>query len=143
MMFPASTFLRRDPFALLDAIAADPDRVFHGRTRQTEFPSVNVWQNTDSAALTAEVPGMEADDLDISVEDDTLILSGKRAAPGASDDATWLRRERRFGEVRRSVRLPFRIDPDSVQARLKDGVLQVIVARPEEDRPRRIEIKAV
>ena len=142
MLFPASTFLRRDPFALMQEIAADPDRILRPQPGPTRFPPVNVWHKEDAAALTAELPGVDADDLDISVEDDTLTLSGARTAPGAADAATWLRRERRFGQFRRSVRLPFRIDPDSVQARLRDGVLQVVVSRPEEDRPRRIEIQA-
>ena len=71
-----------------------------------------------------------------------LTLSGERRAPELPEGGTWHRRERAFGRFTRAVRLPFRVDPDKVEARFTDGVLRVAVGRPDADKPRRIEIRA-
>ena len=104
------------------------------------FPPVNMWQGSDSAALTAELPGIDPGSIDVSVKEDLVTISGERRPP-ADENATWHRRERAYGRFSRVVQLPFRVDPDRIEARMQDGVLQIELQRPETDKPRRISIK--
>lgn len=129
-----------DPFALMRRLSQDADRWQPASARG--FPAVNVWQGTDSTAVTAELPGVEPGDIDIQVKEDLLTIAGERKPPQTDGEAAWHRRERSFGRFSRVIRLPHRADPDKVEARFEDGVLQIELHRPEEDKPRRIEIKA-
>ncbi len=128
-----------DPFALMRRLSEDLDRAI-GAPRP--FPALNVWQNDEAAAITAELPGVDPADIDIQVKENVLTLSGERKAPELPEGAAWHRRERAFGRFTRAIRLPFRVDPEKVEARFADGVLRIAVGRPDADRPRRIEIKA-
>lgn len=132
----------RDPFAVLRRLQDEADRTFAAPGRAAGFPAVNLWQGTDSAALTAELPGVDPKDVDISVKEDVVTISGQRRPPETDDATVWHRRERAHGTFSRAVRLPFRVDPDRVEARLQDGVLQMELHRPEADKPRRITINA-
>jgi HSP20 family protein len=129
-----------DPFALMRRLSEDLDSLAFGTTRS--FPALNVWQSDEAAAITAELPGVLSGSLDIQVKDNVLTLSGERRAPELPEGATWHRRERAFGRFTRAIRLPFRVDPEKVEARFVDGVLRIAVGRPDEDKPRRIAIKA-
>lgn len=107
---------------------------------QGEFPPLNVWANQDHALITAELPGVNPDDLDISVVNESVTLSGKRELPETGDDTTWHRHERWHGEFSRTMQLPFRIDVENVDASFKNGVLKVTLPRAEEDKPKRISV---
>lgn len=140
MPFPMAVY-SADPFALLRRASDALDRMaFAGP--EAVFPPVNVWQNDEAAAIMAEVPGVGPQDIEITVKENVLILAGERRAPELPEQAEWLRRERAYGRFTRVIRLPFRADPDQVDARFADGVLRIAVRRPEADRPRRIAIKA-
>lgn len=141
MYFPTYTN-RGDPLALMRSMLRDFDPGSRARTRPPVFPAVNIWQGDDAIAVTAELPGVDPSELDVSVNDNLLTISGKRAAPEAGDGATWHRRERGFGEFSRAIRLPFEAEDDKVEARLQNGVLRVVIGRPEEQKPRRIQIQA-
>jgi len=78
------------------------------------------------------------DDVTLNLRDDVLTLEGKREP----ENGNWQRRERAYGTFSRAVQLPFRIDPDEVQARFNNGVLEVELERLEADRPKKIEIRA-
>jgi len=134
---------RWDPFSDMRRLQAEMNRLFEdtGPLRTTRvYPPVNVWLGDNSVLVTAEMPGLSHDDIELTVQDDTLTIRGER--PLASDDnqVTWHRRERVSGSFARTVELPFRVDPDKVEARFQNGVLAVQMQRPEEDRPRRIAI---
>jgi HSP20 family protein len=129
-----------DPFALMRRLQQDFDRWQPVAARG--FPAVNIWQSADSTAVTAELPGVESADIDIQVKEDLLTISGERKAPQTEGEAAWHRRERGFGRFSRVIRLPYRVDAENVEARFDDGVLQIELHRPEDDKPRRIEIKA-
>lgn len=138
-MLTYSPFGYADPFALMRRQMRGPGRI---PAAVPAYPAVNVWQGSDSAAVTAELPGVAPEDLDISVKNNVLTIAGERKAPEVGDDAGWLRRERAYGRFSRIVQLPFRVDRDRVEARFENGVLQIELHRPEEDKPRRIDIKA-
>jgi HSP20 family protein len=138
---------RYDPFEEMRRLQDEVNRVFTssvaGGTRAlgpAEFPAINAYANEDGIAITAELPGVKADDLDISVVQGGLTLRGKRPVP---DDAkAYHRRERQQGEFVRTINLPFAVDPERVEASFENGVLRLSLHRPEEQKPRRIKISA-
>ena len=129
-----------DPFAALRRLRPDAARGIPASDRAGAFPAVNLWQGADSIAVTAEIPGVAPADIDITVHDDRVVISGERRGPEADDESVWLRRERAYGRFSRAIRLPYRVDPDRVEARFQDGVLRIELQRPEADKPRRIHI---
>lgn len=142
MLYPNYYTRRSDPFALMQSMLSDFDRVMPTRAAQPGFPAVNVWQGDETVAITAELPGIDPADIDISVKDNVLTLSGERKAPDIPEDAQWHRNERGYGKFTRAVRLPFAASDDKVEARLAHGVLRIVIGRPEADKPKKIEIKA-
>lgn len=142
MLYPTYRFGRGDPFAVMRRMMQDLDGGLAARPGATPFPPINLWQGGDAVTICAELPGVEAGDIAITVKDNVLTISGERKAPRAAEDATWHRRERGFGTFSRAIRLPFASAAGEVEARFANGVLQVVVGRPEEEKPRRIEIKA-
>jgi HSP20 family protein len=102
---------------------------------------MNVWTDEDSAIVTAELPGVNLDNIDISVENDVLTLRGERQRD-EQEGATYHRRERRYGSFVRTFRVPFRVDAEQVEATFKNGVLNIVLPRAEEDKPKRISVKA-
>lgn len=104
------------------------------------FPSVNIFTSDDDVVVAAELPGVAADKVEISVLDDTLTIKGSRDAEEAPEGATAHRRERGSGEFSRSFRLPFRVEAGSVDAKFENGVLEITLPRAEADRPQRITV---
>ena len=104
------------------------------------FPAVNLYAGRDGIAIVAELPGVEPGDLEVHAHQDTLTIRGARR-PAAEDGRAYHRQERRGGAFTRTVQLPYRVDPDRVEARLEDGALRLSLGRPEQDKPRRIEIR--
>lgn len=107
-----------------------------------EYPPVNVWMGSDDIVLTAEVPGIEPDDLDISVQENSLTLSCRPGRQKTEEGASYHRRECPRGGFARSWQLPFEVDRDRIDARLDDGILQLTLPRSEASKPRKVEVKA-
>lgn len=134
-----------DPFTDMRRLQAQMNRLFEdvgSLSAARVYPPVNVWLGDDSVVVSAEMPGLSQDDIELTVRDDTLTIRGERPQAAADDKVSWHRRERATGSFARTVELPFRVDPDQVEARFSNGVLAVAMQRPEEDRPRRIAINA-
>lgn len=123
------------------------DRVFvDNRARQTtaaNFPAMNIWTNDDGAKLTANLAGVSSEDLDISVEGDTLTLSGVRHELELPEGTKQYRQERRAGEFSRTFQFPFNIEADHVEAKFDKGVLHVSLPRAEAEKPKKIAVQAV
>jgi HSP20 family protein len=132
-----------DPFGEMRRLQDEVNRLFSSYqvTPSGAFPAVNAYANEDGIALTAQLPGVSQDDLDISVFRDTLTLRGRRQ-PEAADRQAYHRRERGQGEFVRNISLPFSVDPERVEATIQDGVLRISLHRPEQDKPRRIKVSA-
>jgi HSP20 family protein len=113
-----------------------------GRVGPASYPVMNVWSNEDGAVVTAELPGVEAEDIEISVVGDTLTLSGNRPADELEDGEKFHRRERGYGKFNRSFKLPFRIETDQIEASFDKGVLHISVPRSEADKPKKIDVKS-
>jgi len=137
----------RDPISWrdLNRLRHDMDRLFEstipGRTRQrsSKFPAINVWTSQDDGIIvTAELPGVRPDEIDISLTVDTLVLSGNRSMEGIEEGAQYHRRERTHGEFSRSFQLPCPVNKDKVEAKLEQGILQITLPRAESDKPKQI-----
>lgn len=106
------------------------------------YPAMNVWTNEDSAIVTAELPGVNPEDIDISVVGDTLTLKGSRQPYELREGETYHRRERRYGQFTRVFQVPFEVEADAVEAVFEKGVLHITLPRAEADKPKRITVKA-
>lgn len=115
------------------------DRHYGGAS---EFPPVNIWSGEDDIVLTSEIPGVKADDLDISVKGNILTLKGSRKIDEPEGDRAWHRRELSDGAFERSWRLPFSVDADGIDARLENGVLKLTLPRAEKDKPKKIKVNS-
>lgn len=118
------------------------NRLFGGlrSALRSEFPAVNLWASTDGVMVTAQVPGVSPDKLDVTVHQDTVTLRGKREPETIEGEVVWHRQERPQGPFTRTVVLPFGVDADRVSARFERGVLTLELPRPESDKPRHVKI---
>ncbi len=106
-------------------------------------PAVNVEETADEIVLTAELPGMERDDIELEMENNVLTLSGERSAEREkSPDRRYHVWERRFGSFQRSFTLPRSVDPEKIEARFQSGILHVHMPKLEEAKGRRIAIRS-
>jgi HSP20 family protein len=104
------------------------------------FPAVNLYDDGTSFLVRAELPGVDKDKLEVTAKGDQLTLRGERVIPAAGPDASYHRRERDGGQFRRVVTLPQAIDPDHIEARYVDGVLEVVLPRVPELKSRKITV---
>lgn len=104
------------------------------------IPPVDVREHDDALEFTAELPGLAKDDLDITVEDRVLTLSGERKFESGEDKNGFHRIERSYGSFTRSFTLPHEVEQDKVTAVFKDGLLTVRIPKTEQAKPRKIEI---
>lgn len=105
------------------------------------FPPIVVSEDNDYLYVRAELPGVETDQLDLSVVNNQLILRGERKIGEEGGKFNYHRREREEGIFRRIVALPSRVDTEKVEARTKNGILTIKLAKAEEVKPRPIQIK--
>jgi HSP20 family protein len=108
---------------------------------QASFPAINVYAHQDGIVITAELPGVQPDNLEITVHRDTVTLGGERQ-DRPEDAKAYHRQERGRGSFVRTFGLPFQVDPDKVEAKLRDGILTLSLQRPEHDKPKRIRVSA-
>ena len=138
----------RSPFEELEQMRSRMDRLSEGLSRGSwreptagVFPLMNVTEDKDNYYLRAELPGIGAEELDISVTGDTLSLSGERKMAAEDEQAKYHRRERDAGKFNRIVSLPDQIDTQKVEARCADGILTVILPKAEAVKPKQITVK--
>lgn len=143
---PALDELRDEFDRLWSTLTTNPPvRGWAARLAEGAFPPVNVSESDDSVTIEAELPGLDAGGLDISVTGDELTLKGARpaVANGESQErVTWLRRERGSGEFERRVALPVAIDASRVEAHLVDGILTVTCPKSPQCQPRKVEVRS-
>ena len=125
----------------------DVDRLFDAffggeREARRWVPHMDLVEAEDHFVLKADLPGLDEGDVSIEVQDGTLTISGEREAEHESRERGWYRIERAFGSFSRSLTLPDRVDSDGISANFDRGVLEVRIPKPEEHKPRRVEIKA-
>jgi HSP20 family protein len=104
-------------------------------------PAVNFYEKDGKYYLTAELPGMNKDDISITVDKGMVTLSGKKETSKEEQDANYYLKESVYGSFSRSFRLPGEIEEDKVEATFKDGVLTLEMPQREEEKTRKIKIK--
>ncbi len=109
-----------------------------------DYPAINVWMKADAGqVITAEIPGMDVEALDIKVVGETLTISGSRTRPAEEEGVHYHRQERGYGSFSRTIQVPFPIEVDKVEASYEKGILKVWLPRAEANKPRKIVVKAI
>jgi HSP20 family protein len=150
-----ATMMRWDPFQDLrsaqDEMAQMRPMLAHalglqgqpqGSDRATAWaPALDISERKDAYLVTVELPGVEADDLDITMEDGLLTIQGERHFAHDSSEQQFHRVERRYGAFRRSITLPAQVQADQIEASFDNGVLEIMVPKAEEAKPKRIQVR--
>lgn len=106
------------------------------------LPAVDVSETADKITVKAEIPGLEAKDIEISMVGDTLTIKGEKKAEREEKDENYHMVERSYGSFSRAMKLPGVVDSEKVEATYKNGVLTVVLPKKEEVKPKAIQIKA-
>mgnify|MGYP001581998692 CR=1 FL=1 len=132
-----------DPGREVQRLRQEMDKIFSDFNQPIarEVPPVNAWIGEADAVVTAELPGMDLNKMEISVVGDTLTISGAREVEALKEGESYHRQERQCGNFSRSLQLPFHVDADKVKAVYEKGVLNITLPRSEAEMPRKISIK--
>ena len=131
----------RDPlFRVLDSFFNQDLLPSEEVSNRTWMPPVDIQETDDSYRLTAELPGLTKDDINITLENNVLRLSGERKFEKDVKKESYHRIERSYGNFTRSFALPQQVSSDKVEAAFKDGVLTITVPKAEQAKPRKIAI---
>src|SRR5687767_7793128 len=144
------SMIKYDPFRELRNLQDEMTRLFTG-PRPSEFnreemthgawaPSVDIWEDKDRLNLEAELPGMNREDFEISVENNVITLRGERKFEKKTEGENYHRVERSYGSFTRSFTLPQSVTADGATADFEDGILRVSLPKREETKARKIEI---
>jgi HSP20 family protein len=143
---------RWDPFEMFDALQGEMDRLWHRpppfwsgalptlfrRTSGSGIawaPRIDVYEKDNAVIVKAELPGLKKEDVQVELDDGTLVIRGESKAESEVKDENYYRIERSFGSFYRRMALPFEVKPEQIQATMKDGVLEVRIPKPAETKP--------
>jgi HSP20 family protein len=141
---------RSMPSGEFGQLRREMDRLFNDffPTRSNETADSAVWmpradlaETQDAFLLALDLPGIPADQVDVTLEDDTLTVSGQREVARAQKDGRFHRIERHYGRFFRAFQFATPVDADQVEATFEDGVLSIRVAKAEASKPRRISVQ--
>jgi HSP20 family protein len=104
-------------------------------------PALDISERKDAYLVTVDLPGVEADDLEITFEDGLLTIQGERHFAHDSSEQQFHRVERRYGAFRRAITLPAQVEAEQIEASFDNGVLQILVPKMEEATPKRIQVR--
>jgi HSP20 family protein len=131
----------------MDSLFA-PTLGLFGQRQDAAMPSTPVWapaldisERKDAYLVSVELPGAKLEDLEITLDDGLLTIQGERSFADDSSEQQYHRVERRYGAFRRSITLPAHVMADMVEASFEDGVLQIVVPKAEEAKPKRIQVR--
>ena len=143
--------IRWDPFRDVAALQNRINRMFEesfGRSHDLEDetavcawqPAVDIYESVNGIVLAAELPGVKKENVSVEVKDNVLTLKGERVADPAIKEEDYYRKERCFGTFQRSFTLQQNVQPDLIKATFKDGVLEIEIPRPEQEKPKQITV---
>jgi len=140
------TIARFTPLTDVVSLREAMDRLFEDsfirpNGQQLAVP-VDLWETKDAYHLQADLPGLSADDIEINVTPDTVTISGETKPGTDVTNEGWLRQERLFGKFKRSFTVPTQIDPSKVEAKFTNGVLELVLRKAENHKPRTVKINA-
>lgn len=144
--------VRWDPFRDVMTLQERMNRLFdqtlsrtrtdddEGLTASMWSPAVDIFETSDSIVMKAELPGVSRDNIDIQVQDNTLMLKGERKFEREVKEENYLRIERSYGAFQRAFNLPTVVRQDKIKAVFKDGVLEVTMPKADEAKPTQVKI---
>jgi HSP20 family protein len=141
-----STLVRWEPFRELGTLQSEMSRLMNGmlegngRQSQNWVPALDVWETPTEVVYAFDLPGIREEQIRIEVKDETLTISADREKTEETSENGFYRFERRYGTFARAVGLPQGVDQDNISARYENGVLEVRVPKPEEQKPKKIEL---
>jgi HSP20 family protein len=139
-----STLVRWEPFRDLGTLQSELSRLMNGlegngrSSVQTWVPALDVWETPTEVVYAFDLPGIPEEQITIEVKDETLTVSAEREKTDEASEGGFYRFERRYGTFARGVGLPQGVDQDNISARYDNGVLEVRVPKPEEQKPKKI-----
>jgi HSP20 family protein len=141
-----TTLVRWDPLREAAAMHTELSRVMNGlfegngRQEQAWVPTLDVWETDDAVHYAFDLPGLSQDAIQVEAEDGSLTVSATRAREQKQEADKFFRFERRFGTFSRSIGLPQGVSDDDIKASYVNGVLEITVPKPEQPKPKRIEV---
>ena len=123
-----------DKFGNVLDVDSDPEK-------RSWSPKINVVENEKNYVVTAEIPGVDKDKIDIDIKDNTLTIKGEKSFEKKEEKDNYLRVERSYGKFQRSFYLDEHVDREKINAKYKDGVLEITLPKKEEATPKKIEVK--
>jgi HSP20 family protein len=139
---------RWDPFRDISVLQDRINRIFNESAGRAENASSRMWspvvdimETQSDLVVRAELPGMSREDIDIEVTDESLTIRGERKFDEAVKDE-YIRVERPYGPFQRSFSIGVPVQPDKVKANYRDGLLEVVIPKAEETKPKKIKINA-
>jgi HSP20 family protein len=139
-----TTLVRWEPFRELGALQSEMSRWMNGllegpgRVTQNWVPALDVWETPTEVVYAFDLPGIPEDAITIEVKDENLTVSAERQKTEESSENGFYRFERRYGTFARAVGLPQGVDQENISARYENGVLEIRVPKPEEQKPKKI-----
>jgi len=136
-----------DPFTGLAELHDEVNRLFGASLRRPVgfdavfSPAIDVALEKDNVIVTADLPGLTKDDIAVSLQDNYLTIRGEKKQETEKKDANYFLSERVYGSFMRAIELPVAVDAKKIEARFKDGVLQVTLPKTEDAKPKQIDVK--
>jgi HSP20 family protein len=141
----SSLALFRSPLNMMEEIDEMTDRLWESWTEinGTDIvPRTEMYEEKGNLVIKTEMPGINKEDVDISLEGDILTLKAEKKEEEVTEEADYYAHEVRYGNYSRSMRLPFRVNNEKIEATLENGVLEVKLPKAEEAKPKKIEVKS-
>ncbi|MCM8796534.1 MAG: Hsp20/alpha crystallin family protein [Candidatus Omnitrophica bacterium] len=140
-----------DPFRDLEAIQNEMNRLFDssllrwsdrdvGLLEGAWSPAVDIYDSKGNVMVKADIPGMKKDEIEVSVNKDILIIKGEKKQEKETKEKDFVRTERFYGSFNRAIRLPAEVDASKVNATYKNGVLELVLPKKEEAKPKQLKI---
>jgi HSP20 family protein len=132
-----------DPLREMQRLQREMNQIFSGLNHPLtpEFPPVNAWVGEGDIIVTAELPGVDPANVEVSVVGDTLTVSGARGSENLKEGENYHRQERSHGRFTRTLQLPFHVEAGKVDARYEKGILRMTLPRAEADKPKKISVR--
>ena len=140
------TVVRWEPLRELASLQTEMSRFMNGllegngRTAQSWVPAVDVWETENELVYAFDLPGIPEEEIAVELEDGALTVSAERAREHKVEGDRFFRYERRFGSFSRTIGVPQGVTEDGITAAYENGVLEIHVAKPEQPKPRRIQV---
>ncbi len=141
-----TTVVRWEPLRELASLQTEMSRFMNGllegngRTAQSWVPTLDVWETKDELVYAFDLPGIPEDAINVEFEDGALTVSAERKREEAVDQERFYRYERRYGSFSRTIGLPQGVTENAITAKSANGVLEIHVRKPEQKKPRRIQV---